>query len=502
MGASDEAESLFRQGVALGEQRRTGDAVATLRRALALRPDQAEIHAALGDVLRDGGDAAGAEAAWRRALALRRDLAGPLNNLGTALAARGELDEARRLLERAVEAEPDIAMLRANLANVLARIGTALNRQGRGGEAVAAFERAVALHAGVPPYHVNLGIALRQAGRLEESIDAFDRALALRADDPLARWNRALSLLALGRLQEGWRDYEFRRRLPSAPPAPALPEWDGRSARRVLVRREQGIGDELLFASCFDDLLATGANARIECDARLAPLFQRSFPAARIVPVRRPGPGEAEPPAEPGDAEAWIPAGSLPRLFRTTLDAFPARRAYLKADPAAVARWRERLGPLRSVGLCWRSSRLGGERDSRYARIADFAPLLALDGFTFVSLQLNLAAPERDAAGPALRLAEGLDLQHDVDGTAALVAALDHVITVDSWVLSLAGALGTPTWFLASGRDWATLGSDRMPWLPAVATRFVKPGGWSEAVAAAARELANHLKGGREHVRG
>ncbi|MCK6452971.1 MAG: tetratricopeptide repeat protein [Alphaproteobacteria bacterium] len=494
MGASDEAGSLFRQGVALGEQRRTGDAIATLRRALALGPDRAEIHAALGDVLRDGGDAAGAEAAWRRALALRADLAGPLNNLGTALAARGALDEARRLLERAVAAEPDIALLRANLANVLARIGTALNREGRGAEAVAVLERAVALGGEVPPYHVNLGIALRQAGRLEDSIDAFDRALVLRADDPLARWNRGLSLLALGRLPEGWRDYEFRRRLPSAPPAPALPEWDGRAPRRVLVRREQGIGDELLFASCFDDLLATGAEARIECDARLSPLFRRSFPAARIVPVSRPRQGEPDPPCDPGDAEAWIAAGSLPRLFRPSLDAFPARRAYLKADPEAVARWRQLLGPLPSVGLCWRSSRLGGERDSRYARVDDLAPLFALDGFAFVSLQLNLAESEREAAGAALRLAEGLDLRHDVDGTAALISALDRVITVDSWVLSLAGALGVTTRFLAAQRDWATLGSDRVPWLPAVATRFVEPGGWRGAAAEAARDLVEERR--------
>lgn len=487
MSGRDEAENLFRQGVALGEQRRPAEAAATLRRALALRPAEPQIHAALGDVLGDAGDRAGAEAAWRQALALGGDLAAPLNNLATAAAARGALDEARALLERAVAAAPDLAMLRHNLAHVLARIGTQLNRQGRGADAIAAFERAVTLHPVAPPYHINLGIALRQAGRLEQSIETFERALALKRDDPLARWNRALSLLALGRLEEGWRDYEFRRRLPSAPAAPLLPEWDGRAPVRLLVRREQGLGDELLFASCFGDLLARGAAARIECDARLAPLFQRSFPAATIVPVRRPPQGEPDPPPEPGDAEAWIAAGSLPRLYRPSLDDFPARPAFLRADPGLVAQWKERLGQGRKIGLCWRSSRLGGERDSRYARIDDLAPLLALDGVRFVSLQLNLADAERR---DALHEAAGLDLQNDIDGVAALIAALDHVVTVDSWILSLAGALGVPTWFLAAQRDWATLGSDRVPWLPSVTTRFVAAGGWQAATAAIARALA------------
>jgi len=495
MTGSRQAEILFRQGVALGERRRTADAIARLRRAVELSPDQAEIHAALGDVLRDAGDQAGAEAEWRRALELEGDLVAPLNNLGTALAARDQLDEACKLLERAVQIAPDIVLLRGNLANVLARIGTGLNRQGRGPEAIAAFERAIGFNANVPPYHINLGIALRQAGRLEDSVAAFDRALALRADDPLARWNRGLSLLALGRLAEGWRDYEFRRRLPSAPAAPKLPEWDGGAGRRVLVRREQGLGDELLFASCFGDLLAAGVAARIECDARLAPLFARSFAAATIVPVRRPPQGQPDPPPDPGDADNWIAAGSLPRLFRPSLESFPARRAFLEADPMAVRRWRawlaERAGQRRCIGLCWRSSRLGGERDSRYARIEDLAPLIGVAGAAFVSLQLNLAETERAASGGALLVPEGLDLRDDIDGTAALIAALDRVITVDSWILSLAGALGVRTRFLAAERDWATLGSDRMPWLPSVETRFVAPGGWADAGAAAARDLMN-----------
>jgi hypothetical protein len=161
----------------------------------------------------------------------------------------------------------------------------------------------------------------------------------------------------------------------------------------------------------------------------------------------------------------------------------------LQADPAKIAWWRDflgGLGPGRKIGLCWRSSQVGGARDQRYARIEHLAPLFALSmGVRFVSLQLNLAPDERAVAGAGLHEAPDLDLRDDIDGVAALVAALDRVVTIDSWILSLAGALGVETRFLASHRDWATLGTDRMPWAPSVAVDFVRPGAWAEAFRAA-----------------
>ncbi len=262
------------------------------------------------------------------------------------------------------------------------------------------------------------------------------------------------------------------------------------------MRREQGLGDEILFAGCVQVLKSATADdcaLTFECDARLAPLFRRSFAGATIRPVRRPAPGEKEPPPEKGDAEAWIAAGSLPRLFYPTVEAFPDRRAYLAPDPDAARRWRtwlDGLGQRRKVGLCWRSSQAGGARDRRYARIGDLRPLFALPGLGFVSLQLNMDDAERELAGKALHEAPGLDLRDDIDGVAALIAGLDLVVTVDSWILSLAGALGIDTRFLATQHDWATLGTDRMPWLPAVRPRFVVRGDWTGAIQRLAAELA------------
>ena len=142
------------------------------------------------------------------------------------------------------------------------------------------------------------------------------------------------------------------------------------------------------------------------------------------------------------------------------------------------------------MGLCWRSSQAGGARDQRYARIGDLHPVLSLPGLRFVSLQLNLDDLERAVAEGALDEAPGLDLRDDIDGAAALVAGLDLVVTVDSWILSLAGALGVDTRFLATQRDWATLGTDLMPWLPAVKVRFVSAGDWLGAAQRLAAELA------------
>ncbi|MCC7047958.1 MAG: tetratricopeptide repeat protein [Alphaproteobacteria bacterium] len=460
MDDRDEMAALVRQGVAEAEQGLTDRAVATLERALAMAPRDPQLHWMVGTALRAGGRAAEARARYEAALAI----------------------------------DPAHAGSRANLAALLAEEGTALNRQGRGADAIAWFDRAIALRPDAAGFHINRGIALRQAGRLEESIAAFDRALALKPGDPLAHWNRGLSLLGLGRLDEGWREYEYRLRLPSAPGPVALPMWDGRGPCRLLVRREQGLGDEILFASCVD-LLEQGKVDKylLECDARLAPLFRRSFPRARILPVRRPGPGEKEPPPVVEDAEAWIAAGSLPRLFRPTLGAFPARRAYLLADPALLARWRgwlDGLGEGRKIGLCWRSSQAGGARDLRYARVTDLQPLFALAEARCVSLQLNLDDAERATAAGALAEAPGLDLRDDIDGVAALIAGLDLVVTVDSWILSLAGALGVATVVLAAQRAWASLGTDRVPWLPAVALRSVAGGGFGAAIGHVASELA------------
>jgi len=478
MADNDRIAALVREGVALAEAGRGADAVAAFERALALAPGEAQLHWLCGTAERVAGRPARAIERYRAALGIDPGHAASLGNLAEI----GDPEEVAALLAKAIAALPDRADLRF-------RLGTVLNRQGRGAEAVDCFVQAIALEPKVAPFHVNHGIALRQAGRLAESVAAFDRALALKPGDPLAHWNRGLSLLGLGRLAEGWADYEHRLRLPSAPRPVSLAPWDGQARDKVLVRREQGLGDELLFANCLPDLLQATAGASIECDQRLATLYRRSFPVARIVPVRRPQPGQPDPPAEPGDSRSWVALGSLPGRFRRAMDAFPATGGYLKADPTKIAWWREflgGLGPGRKIGLCWRSSQVGGARDQRYARIEELAALFALPDVKFVSLQLNLAPAERAVAGGGLHEAPDLDLRDDIDGVAALVAALDRVVTIDSWILSLAGALGVETRFLASHRDWATLGTDRMPWAPSVAVDFVRPGGWGAACRAAA----------------
>lgn len=477
MADNDQIAALVREGVALAEAGRGADAVAVLERALALAPGEAQLHWLCGTAERVAGRPARAVERYRAALGIDPGHAASLGNLAEI----GDPEEVVAFLERAVATLPGRADLKF-------RLGTVLNRQGRGAEAVDSFVQAIALDPKVAPYHVNHGIALRQAGRLAESVAAFDRALALKPGDPLAHWNRGLSLLGLGRLVEGWADYEHRLRLPSAPRPVSLAEWDGQARDKVLVRREQGLGDELLFANCLPDLLQATAGVSIECDQRLAPLYRRSFRQARIVPVRRPQPGQPDPPAEPGDSRSWVALGSLPGRFRRSLEAFPTTGGYLKADPAKIAWWREflgGLGPGLKIGLCWRSSQVGGARDQRYARIEHLAPLFAREGIRLVSLQLNLDPAERAVAGGGLHVIPDLDLRDDVDGVAALVAALDRVVTIDSWILSLAGALGVDTHFLATHRDWATLGTDGMPWAPSVAVDFVGPGDWGAAFARA-----------------
>lgn len=479
MSATEDIAALVQEGIKLAEAGRAGEAIAVLERALALKPGDAQLHWILGTTHRVAGQRDRAIKRYRAALDLDPGHEASLGNLAEI----GDPEEAVERLDRALAAFPGRAPIHF-------RRGTVLNRLGRGAQAVESFARAIAIDPGVAPFHINHGIALRQAGRLEESVAALDRALQIKPGDALAHWNRALSLLGLGRLEEGWRDYEFRLRLPSAPRSVPLPAWNGEAGKSVLVRREQGLGDELLFANCLPDLLRLAPQAAVECDRRLAPLYRRSFPSARIVPVARPLPGQAEPAPDLGDVEAAIALGSLPGRFRRRLEDFPATRGYLKPDPAQRQRWSDWLagqGGGRKTGLCWRSSQAGGSRDQRYARLDALLPALTGDDDLYVSLQLNLDPAERAAAGRHVVEAPGLDLRDDIDGVAALIAALDRVITVDSWILSLAGALGVPTLFLATQRDWATLGSDRVPWAPGVQVVFVQGGDWAAALRQSAR---------------
>jgi hypothetical protein len=302
-------------------------------------------------------------------------------------------------------------------------------------------------------------------------------------------------LLGAGEFARGWDEYDWRLRVPGAVasiPAP-FPVWRGEAlaGKTLLVRSEQGIGDEIMFASCVADLHAAGARCVIECSRRLTGLFARSFPGARVIARDRSKPPDR---ATLGAIDVQCHAGSLPRWLRRSAADFPGT-PYLRADPARIAAWRERLGDapgVLRVGIAWTGGLPGTLRAARSLSLAALEPLLRVRNARFVVLELG----DRSAAVDAMRRATGarIDVWQGVaalpDEAAALACALDVVVCVPTAMAHLAGALGRPVWVLVPGvGTWRYLWQgDRMPWYGSMRLLRRTPGSDPRTVVEGARD--------------
>ncbi|MEA1652276.1 tetratricopeptide repeat protein [Nitrospirillum sp. BR 11164] len=522
-------------GYARQAQGRLNDAAGHYRRALALNPRLILAQVNLGKALMALGDLAGAEAALRQALALDAGHADALNNLGAVLQAQGRMDEATACLRQAAALAPDDADAHLNLARVLASdllvrdpgllrqalshaeralalrpghgatldaLGTILQRVGRLTEAERHFRAALAATPDDAEIIHNLATTVQALARQDEAEALYRQALALDPDHADARYCLGTTRLAAGDLASGWADYEARWRgrqlAPFWRPFP-VPQWRGGSlaGKRLLVWGEQGLGDEILFASLLPDLhrrvAAEGGQLVVECAPRLVGLIGRALPG---VVVRAPTSAPGAPTLT--DMDLHLPMGGLPGLLRPRLADWHGGAPFLapRADLAALWRGRlDKLGPGLRVGISWRSGIRRGDRDGAYTTLADYAPVLTLPGIIPVTLQYS--APEEElrpveqALGLTLHRWPDLDLREDIEGVAALTAALDLVITAPTAVGELAGALGVPCWRLGTDHDWSMLGAGARPWFSAMAVIPAAPQGPAAAgcVALAAQRL-------------
>ncbi|WP_448205587.1 tetratricopeptide repeat protein [Azospirillum sp. sgz302134] len=495
------AEEWLTQAIALHRRGHLADAMTAYRNVLNRDPGNSDALHLLGLAAHQAGRHAEAETHIAEALRLDPDFPAAWNHLGLVLQALDRTDRARACFSRALALRPDFP-------EALTHLGLGLHKPASVAAAKRWHRRSIALAPENPAAHTNLGHACEVEGRLADATIQYRKALALRPDSAetlnnlgamakaddrmadsrkyvrrafhtepgsaLAAWNLGLLQLMDGNLDAGWTGYERRfsaRQLQRARRIPR-PFWrgDDLAGRRLLVWPEQGLGDEILFASCFDGLKDRGGPVVLECDRRLVPLFARAFPWAhvRAESVNRSG-GEA---IDSPDCDLQIPAGSLPSLLRRRLDAFPTRPAFLHADPALAALWKERvdaLGPGLKVGIAWRSQVVTALRQSAYTQVEDWFPVLDLPNVQVVNLQYGdctaeLAAVER--SGRRLHGWDDLNLKDDLDGVAALTSALDLVILPATAAGELAGALGVPVWRIG-GQDWTQLGSAVRPWFPA-----------------------------------
>lgn len=452
-----------------------GDAVACFRKALALQPDDAAALSNLGNALAAVNALVLSEMAHRRAVLTNPSMPEAHDNHGVALARLGRLADAWQAHGQALRLAPALVsgwVNRSIVARRLARHDVA-DRSG---------QTALTLDPALADAMANRGRLLREQGQVGAALRWCDRALAVQPGLPAAAFNGGVLRLAAGVLDAGWQGYDQRFEadaLSGAARRPGLPVWRGEALaeRRILVWREQGIGDEVMFANCLLSLIAQAKHVTLECDRRFQTLFARSFPNATVIPAAE----TIDQRVDGVDCHAAV--GSLPRHLRRSLSDFPASPAFLQADESAVARWRRRLAAVGHglmVGVAWRSGQLDAERMPDYTRLEDWSAVFAVPGVTFVNLQYGDCAAELEAARRNLpgvpHVFADLNLKDDLDETAALMTALDLVVAPAISTGELAGALGTPVWRIGRDGDWTMLGAAVRPWFPAMRVFRCAPG--------------------------
>lgn len=455
--------------------------------AVKQEPGNAGFHHDLGRALIASGRAADAEAGLQMAARLNGGAWDIMSDLGTAQMEQGKVEAALASFTAALAIKPDAAPALFNQ-------GSALRDLRRYAEAEAAFASAVRAAPTFIDPMIALITLMGDLGRPAEAEQWFTAAARVAPQDPLMHQAHAMALLRHGALRDGFAAYEARF-LPSRfalPTRPfSAPRWKGESlaGRKILIWTTQGIGDEVLAAGMFPDILATGAACTIECSERAVPLFKRSFPDASVV-------ARHDPPASETQSHFHFqsPALSLCGFLRTDTATFPPHRGYLRPDPALTNTLRQKYRSHKPgalvVGIAWDSA--GRHGVNKRLPLEQWSPILAQEDVIFVSLQYGA-----DPTLPGLKdivFDETVDALKSLDAAAAQTAAMDLVITVSNTTAHLAGALNVPVWTLlpdGPGCLWYWF-RDRpdSPWYPSMRLfRQPRPGAWAAVVDDAARAL-------------
>jgi tetratricopeptide (TPR) repeat protein len=490
------ASALSNLAGALLAQGEAGEAEELARRAVALEPDNAELLVNLGAVLQGTKRYDEAIDCYRGALERDPRAARAEMNLATALQAKGETEAAVAAAERAVAMAANLPEPHGILANVLAH-------EGRYREAEACYRRQLALGPETAAALIALGDVLRGQDKLAEAIDSYRQGLAIAPDSAHAHANLGMALLGAGQYEAGWHEYEWRWRADNFPTQPrhdAKPRWDGAdlAGKTILLHAEQGHGDSIQFLRYVPDVAALGAKVVLECHGPVLPLAATIPGVAAVLPLG----GELP----PFDCEA--PLMSLPGIFGSTLEKLPSADCF-RVPAERMEKWRQRwrhLPGLR-VGLMWQGSKLHPGDRFRSIALSRFTSLLLVPGHSFVSLQSGFGREQIAETGYGGRL---LDPKADPEyggeafvnflETAAMLQALDLVITIDTAVAHLAGSLGRPTWLLLPRpADWRWL-TERQdsPWYPSLRL-FRQPtsGDWASVLGEVERALrAGEAPGG------
>jgi tetratricopeptide (TPR) repeat protein len=517
-------------GRALMELDRHAEAESYLRAAVAADADLAEAHADLAEVLRKAGHLQSAEESCRRAVAIspmdpryRMRLVDILEDLSRQQEALEELSLAQEcapdrfdVLERLVLKLDQLGQYALALRiaeRAMVEIGETFETQfflgyarfstGDHPGAVEACQRAIKLRKNVPGIYVTLGSALLALGRADEAAAAYKRSLKVLPTYPDASFHLGMLNLMRGRYRDGWAGFEYRFKIPRGTRRPCEPRWNGTSLRdRTLhVLREQGLGDDIMYSSCYPQLINDAKHCVIECEPRLEKLFVRSFPQATFVPIVDNATKTDVLNRE--DVDVRIFSASVPGYLRNSIRDFPAHQGFLSADPQRVAYWRAKLDGLGGglkVGISWKGGTVYTHRNRRTLSLEKLLPLLSTPNVHWINLQYGERKQELSAlkGQHSIEVADWTEaIDGDYDETAALVGALDLVVSVCTSVIHLGGALGRPVWVMVPfAPEWRYgLQGEAMPWYPSVRLhRQTDPGDWDAVMNRIRDDLSALLK--------
>lgn len=523
-GRLDEAEDYMRRAIELKEEYpealndlgcillKAGDhdgALAVFKDALKLMPSFAELWHNAGGVYTQRGEFDEAVDAYRRASELQPNRSGFCVSLGCAVAAQGRLDDAVSCMNRAAQLGCPLPDAYAHMAKLLAsnsmvdedvvavfrqavetqppdarnnnNLGYMLSELGRYGEADEQFHAAIKLDPNSVNAQCNLAACLHRQGKLDQSLAVCDRAIEINPKWAGAHLNRAFTLLLQGEYEQGWQEYSWRFRCkPWSTDRRHYSRriWDGESikGKRVLLFKEQGFGDTLQFVRYAKNVAGRGGHVILQCQDTLAGLLAGVDGVAEVVPA---GSGIPE-------FDVYSPLASLPAMFKTTIETIPADVPYISAAPADTEAWRERLGQSdrMRVGIVWSGNPGGLAYRQNRLPVDVAASLLDVEGAEFYSLQVGASADDISQ----LDQDKIIDLSPhltDFSQTAAAIGEMDLVISVDTSVVHLAGAMGKDVWvLLAAVPDWRwMLDRTDSPWYPTARLfRQKNAGDWGELV--------------------
>lgn len=429
---------------------------------------------------------------YQKVLDLKADHLEAILNLGNVLRIKGEVDEAISMFDKAITIKPGYASTYNNL-------GVAFRDKGDMDKAILNYRKALELDDTFSEVHNNIGMAFQEKAEFDDAEIYYRKALQLNVNFAEAHYNLSSLLLLSGRFKEGWEEYEWRMktaRFDSRYHSFKFPVWDGDplEGKKILISAEQGVGDEIMFASCLSDIIDQAELCIVECDGRLLPLFSRSFPKVFFFDRYSAVPDEV------ASAELKTAMGSLPGYFRNDLNRFPDKKYYLLPDSNRVDFWQTRLKEIGhgiKIGISWQGSLHDYTNRLQSIPLEQWTQVLSLPEISFISLQYGSEVSEeiktiKSKSGITIHQWTDANPLENLDDFAAQVAALDLVISVDNSTVHMAGALGKSVWtLLPYVPDWRwMLDREESPWYPTMRLfRQPSPGDWGSVIKRVAEEI-------------